>query len=485
MASQEEDPDLHEAIQRSLEEKNINDTMLVEALARSRETHDSEIARSMQRAQLEMFEQHLYADASQSTEEEVTHHQSDVRAPTELGWQQVQSKHTPSRSSGPRSPQIPTTRTPPSHRSPSLTTTQTTHRHTKPVDVQGQFSFQSSFHVSPQPPFQFGASSTGSRQDRRAGQDTAGGGLQSAQRTRVNPFDNYPSNNAVKGRGRALSRGHPNSPGRVARGAAEAVLNVSDSNPSHVQHSGPSSFPTSPIRSSSGSARHSTPMNRHEQFHQRGKVPHPDVADVEEHLKRLFGAGTFSGGAGASSARANPRDGAQVGQSNRPIAREPQVVIDGQNVARHYGHNQFVTRGLQIVLDYYFRKGVPAVALLPRHYVDMRPGNSRTADDIPLLLSLEVIGRVCFVPAGTHDDFFILKYAMQKNIDIISNDRFEKEITGQETPEQADRLKNFLRQHLIPFMFVHDDFIPNPDGANIGSSKHHSRSARNHHHRKH
>lgn len=158
------------------------------------------------------------------------------------------------------------------------------------------------------------------------------------------------------------------------------------------------------------------------------------------------------------------------------------VVVDGQNVGCAYGGNgsRFRARGVELVLDFYTRQGRPAVALLPQAKVDGRPNirNDRIADDPGLLLRLHEAGRVSFTPAGSHDDYFLLQYAMVRGLDLISNDRFNKEISRQETPERAQALRQFLDNHLIPYTFVQGEFVPNPNPARLGETGHASRKAR-------
>lgn len=174
----------------------------------------------------------------------------------------------------------------------------------------------------------------------------------------------------------------------------------------------------------------------------------------------------------------------QTATANQPptTATKPRVVIDGQNVAYSYGggKNRFRAKGIEVVLDYYRSMGITAVAMVPRNKVDTRAKicNDRVADDPELLMRLADADLVAFTPAGVHDDHFLLSYAMQKQIDIISNDRFQKEISEQDTPADTRNLQGFLREHLIPYTFVQDDFVPNPNPSQLCRPVHHSRATR-------
>ncbi|PXF43568.1 putative ribonuclease ZC3H12C [Gracilariopsis chorda] len=160
----------------------------------------------------------------------------------------------------------------------------------------------------------------------------------------------------------------------------------------------------------------------------------------------------------------------------------PVVVIDGQNVGCSYGggKNLFRAKGVQVVLDYYSGKGMKAVAMLPAHKVDTRPGikNDRVADDPELLKNLAAQNLVSFTPSGSHDDHFLLAYAKQKNIDIISNDRFQKEVSEQASQAASRALQTFLDKHLIPYTFVDGEFMPNPNPHQLSLASHCSRGPR-------
>lgn len=163
-------------------------------------------------------------------------------------------------------------------------------------------------------------------------------------------------------------------------------------------------------------------------------------------------------------------------------ASMPVVVIDGQNVGCSYGGGKkhFRAKGVQVVLDYYSKKGMKAVAMLPAHKVDTRPGikNDRVADDPELLNKLAAQNLVSFTPSGSHDDHFLLAYAKQKNIDIISNDRFQKEVSEQASKAASRALQAFLDEHLIPYTFVDGEFMPNPCPHELSLANHCSRGPR-------
>lgn len=541
MASQEEDPHLAEALRRSLQETNRDQYLLAEALARSLETRDSDLARSMQ-TEIDRYEQQLLTEQNGRTRKQPP-------------WQTVHSKHRSHCSNSSKlahhfsqtscSHRTPITRTPPRARSPARCPSPKTPPLSK-IPPTYTVVRKQIIRQSP-PPFSMSA-----RKPPTTLSPVPGNRSQVIQRNAVPK--NIPAPIAVRPQTTKPRSVQPlrlrqcddvfgsmaiEPPGGMARVVAESVLDSLDClGPLPPSMSEPLSASTSPVRSPLPAARRVTQFsNPYDTLLAMGNenvvAGDPRLAKVSSgdaqlrdivlpsSVWKLSAAGPSCVSGKLSKAQSS-RSGAKTLLASQPAqssttahlfkalaskpvqtqgnvesrgqprtftpvqlpsapqldAAQPQIVIDGQNVARHYSLNhQFVSKGVKLVLDYYFGRGIPAVALLPRCLVDTRSSSprGRIADDVPLLLALEEIGRVCFVPAGTHDDYFILKYAMNKDIDIISNDRFEKEISAQETSEQAGRLQKFLRRHLIPFMFIHDDFVPNPDGCNIGSAMHHSR----------
>lgn len=145
------------------------------------------------------------------------------------------------------------------------------------------------------------------------------------------------------------------------------------------------------------------------------------------------------------------------------------VVIDGENIAHEYGNGKFVANGIKLVLDYYYRIGKPAIVFLSRNRVDKNLPVEKQSDDVPLLKELRKMGRIAFVPARTHGDYYILHYGMRQRADIISNDQYKKEIKMQKSARRTRDVQRFLDRHLIPFTFVNDVFVPNPHPQHLGA----------------
>ena len=86
-------------------------------------------------------------------------------------------------------------------------------------------------------------------------------------------------------------------------------------------------------------------------------------------------------------------------------------------------------------------------------------------DDVKLLNVLKDQGVASGVPSQDYDDSYLIQYAKQKKAYIISNDRFKDHIEnyGKKDHFKIQELRNWLKQYLISYTFVNDDFMPNPD----------------------
>mmetsp|Transcript_61088 Transcript_61088/g.132680 ORF Transcript_61088/g.132680 Transcript_61088/m.132680 type:complete len:164 (+) Transcript_61088:339-830(+) len=126
----------------------------------------------------------------------------------------------------------------------------------------------------------------------------------------------------------------------------------------------------------------------------------------------------------------------------------------------------FSVRGLQIVMDYWRDRGLQPVAFLPRYIGDTRIDDRRNdrlhrADDPALLWQLIEAGDIVVTPSGDYDDSYALKYAVQHNACVISNDRYNDYIM--KVKRQIMERTRWVKRHVISFAFAGDEFIPNPD----------------------
>jgi Zc3h12a-like Ribonuclease NYN domain len=148
------------------------------------------------------------------------------------------------------------------------------------------------------------------------------------------------------------------------------------------------------------------------------------------------------------------------------------IVIDGQNVACEYGGRKraFRARGIMLCLDYYRLRGIDAIAVVPRRRVDgrMSAADPKLANELALLHRLGHERRCFFSPSDSHDDYFIIQFAMQYNRKIVSNDKFREVPALQELTENKRRVAEFIKASRIPFMFIRDLFLPAPNETQLG-----------------
>lgn len=176
--------------------------------------------------------------------------------------------------------------------------------------------------------------------------------------------------------------------------------------------------------------------------------------------------------------------------------RRYDVVVDGANVGCAHGSQSvhervgrtnrvselFSFRGLQLVIQHFTRLGKTPLVFIPQyimHSAVVHNNVHNKGHDIKQRIDeLRRSGVVAYTPAGAHDDYFILRYACKHELDVVSNDRFKKEVNLQGDGERKTQLQTFLETHLIPYTFVGDEFIPNPDPSNLAADKHHGRTTR-------
>jgi hypothetical protein len=83
---------------------------------------------------------------------------------------------------------------------------------------------------------------------------------------------------------------------------------------------------------------------------------------------------------------------------------------------------------------------------------------SKIADNIELLQDLSNQGLLITTPPQDYDDSYIIQYAMNHGGYIVSNDRFRDHKL-----RESRVIRRWLRQHVISFTFICDEFMPNPD----------------------
>ena len=148
------------------------------------------------------------------------------------------------------------------------------------------------------------------------------------------------------------------------------------------------------------------------------------------------------------------------------------VVLDAANIGWAYGLNdRFSARGVQIAIEYFemfpiFR----VVTFLPMSYI-RRKSTTGTAtalmetEDIQILEKLYKSRKLSLVPAGDHDDVYILSYCREKSGFVVSNDRFQDHLAGMEDPDLQSDAAHWLRTNRCGYTFVGDEFTLNADSS--------------------
>ncbi|KAH3761254.1 ribonuclease zc3h12d [Pelomyxa schiedti] len=157
-------------------------------------------------------------------------------------------------------------------------------------------------------------------------------------------------------------------------------------------------------------------------------------------------------------------------------SRNCKIVLDGPNVAMKHGNQTHVSvAGLNIAIKYWKARNHDTVAFIPQHYLlkaktsaaDTNGGlvpskkEKPKIDDPELLQKLVNQELVVLTPPQDYDDSYTIKWAMDNNACIVTNDRYWDHIDKSGTDKP--KVKKWLRNHCISFTFVRDEFLPNPD----------------------
>ena len=68
------------------------------------------------------------------------------------------------------------------------------------------------------------------------------------------------------------------------------------------------------------------------------------------------------------------------------------------------------------------------------------------------------------VPNRDYDDSYVIEYARDKRAYILSGDAFKDAYTDDRvTQKRREDLREYLRNNCMTFVFIKDDFMPNPD----------------------
>ena len=163
------------------------------------------------------------------------------------------------------------------------------------------------------------------------------------------------------------------------------------------------------------------------------------------------------------------------------------IIMDAENIAMNHGcHLFFSVRGIQLVREYFEKRGHKVVGFVPEYCMDERNWSERweavkkklktgsvdedhfdrsssTPDDMEALKRLKREGVLSLSPSKDYSDSYAIEYAKTKNGIIITNDRFNDAINKIKDVKLKRITQRWLRTYVISYSFVGDDFIPNPD----------------------
>mmetsp|Transcript_21436 Transcript_21436/g.20732 ORF Transcript_21436/g.20732 Transcript_21436/m.20732 type:complete len:318 (+) Transcript_21436:124-1077(+) len=146
--------------------------------------------------------------------------------------------------------------------------------------------------------------------------------------------------------------------------------------------------------------------------------------------------------------------------SDRPSEnKRTLVVLDCANIGWAHGGDHFSAAGIQIAINFFSNYKVDIVAFIPSNYLRKKPrdgarGNScMETDDWDILNTLVHTGKVTVVPAGDHDDVYILSYARFNNGFVVSNDFFVDHIKNITEETIRTSMKYWLNENRCGYTF--------------------------------
>ena len=145
------------------------------------------------------------------------------------------------------------------------------------------------------------------------------------------------------------------------------------------------------------------------------------------------------------------------------------IVLDCANIGWAHGENHFSVAGIRLALAFFDQYKVDVTAFIPASYVKKKPrdgskGNAvMETDDRQQLENLIRSGDVTVVPAGDHDDVYILSYARSNNGFIVSNDFYVDHVEGIQESSIKRSMKLWLNVNRCGFTFFkNSSFMINP-----------------------
>jgi len=148
------------------------------------------------------------------------------------------------------------------------------------------------------------------------------------------------------------------------------------------------------------------------------------------------------------------------------------VVIDAMNVGCCYAnHREFCIQGVVAAITYLESRGAQVTTFLPARMFRVKDASYMMTSDQETIMKLRESNVLSEVPAGNHDDPYILKYAKDTNAFIISNDLFNDHKNKlQETQDAAGRFaefRDFIKDYRVGYTFVGNQkvFMIDPESS--------------------
>ena len=148
------------------------------------------------------------------------------------------------------------------------------------------------------------------------------------------------------------------------------------------------------------------------------------------------------------------------------------VVIDAMNVGCCFtNHQEFCIQGVVAAITYLESRGVQVTTFLPARMFRVKGASYMMTAEQETITKLRESNVLSEVPAGNHDDPYILKFAKDTNAYILSNDLFNDHKNKlQETQENSGRyaeFRDFIKDYRVGYTFVGNQkvFMIDPESS--------------------
>eukprot|EP01029_Cantina_marsupialis_P032352 TRINITY_DN97_c0_g2_i2.p1 TRINITY_DN97_c0_g2~~TRINITY_DN97_c0_g2_i2.p1 ORF type:complete len:604 (+),score=207.43 TRINITY_DN97_c0_g2_i2:146-1957(+) len=142
------------------------------------------------------------------------------------------------------------------------------------------------------------------------------------------------------------------------------------------------------------------------------------------------------------------------------------VVLDAPNIAMRHGKNKcFSCKGIAICAQYFAKLGFEVRGFVPDHVLrGNRPKKQAKYNPIDTEVLEDLIEKdiIIATPPQDYDDSYAILYAQRKHGIIVSNDMYRDAVSSAPVRKQNE-LKTWLKNHVLSFTFVEDEFMFNPD----------------------